>query len=58
VLEVERLRAEAVLDRTAIARELSKRQVPTPSGAGLWSHITVARVIPKAAGLRRGHVQL
>jgi DNA invertase Pin-like site-specific DNA recombinase len=47
VLEVERLRAEGVLGRAAIARGLTRRGVPTPSGASAWTHTTVARVLAR-----------
>jgi DNA invertase Pin-like site-specific DNA recombinase len=48
-LDVERLRAEGVTGQAAIARALTERGVPTPSGGGFWTHTTVARVLARAA---------
>jgi DNA invertase Pin-like site-specific DNA recombinase len=48
VLEVERLMAEGVLGHAAVARTLTERGVPTPSGRGAWTHTTVARVLARA----------
>jgi DNA invertase Pin-like site-specific DNA recombinase len=47
-LEVERLRGEGVKGLAAIARAMTGRGIPTPSGAGLWTHTTVARVLSRA----------
>jgi DNA invertase Pin-like site-specific DNA recombinase len=44
-LEVERLRAEGVVTRAAVARALNERGVAVPSGTGAWTHTTVARVL-------------
>ena len=44
-LEVERLRAEGVTGQAAMARALNRRGVPVPSGRGVWTHTTVARVL-------------
>ena len=48
VLEVERLRAEGVEGRAAMARALNERRVPTPQGRGAWTHTTVARVMARS----------
>ena len=48
-LELAQLRAEGVEGHAALARALSARGVPTPRGAGAWTHTTVARVVAKAA---------
>lgn len=47
-LEVDRLRAEGVVGQAALARALTERGVPTPSGSGTWTHTTVARVLMRA----------
>ena len=47
-LEVERLRGEGVMSQAAVARALTLRRVPTPSGAAVWTHTTVARVLSRA----------
>ena len=44
-LEVDRLRNEGVLGQAALARALNARGMPPPSGRGVWTHTTVARVI-------------
>jgi DNA invertase Pin-like site-specific DNA recombinase len=49
VLEVERLHTEGVLSRSALARALNERGVPTSTGSGAWTHTTVARVLARAA---------
>lgn len=46
-LEVERLRAEGIIGRSALAKALNQRQVPPPSGLGGWTHTTVARVLAR-----------
>jgi DNA invertase Pin-like site-specific DNA recombinase len=46
-LEVERLRGEGVMSQAAVARALTLRRVPTPSGAAVWTHTTVARVLSR-----------
>jgi hypothetical protein len=46
-MERERLRAEGVLGRAALARALNERCVPTPSGVGARTHRTVARVLAR-----------
>ena len=48
-LEVERLRGEGVSTLQGLARALTGRGVPTPSGTGAWTHTTVARVLARAA---------
>jgi DNA invertase Pin-like site-specific DNA recombinase len=48
VLEVDRLRDEGVVSHAAVARALTERGVSTPSGAGTWTHTTVARVLARA----------
>ena len=48
-LEVERLRGEGVGTLQGLARALTARGVPTPSGTGAWTHTTVARVLARAA---------
>ncbi len=48
-LEVERLRGEGVASLGGLARALTGRGVPTPSGAGAWTHTTVARMLTRAA---------
>jgi DNA invertase Pin-like site-specific DNA recombinase len=47
-LEVERLRGEGVVTLGGLARALTGRRVPTPSGIGAWTHTTVARVLARA----------
>jgi DNA invertase Pin-like site-specific DNA recombinase len=51
-LEVERLGAEGVVGHAAMARALTERRVPTPSGRGTWTHTTVARVLALAEPVR------
>jgi hypothetical protein len=46
---VERLHTEGVLSRSALARALNERGVPTSTGSGAWTHTTVARVLARAA---------
>jgi Recombinase len=48
-LEVARLRAEGASSHAAIARALTERGAPTPSGRGAWTHTTVSRVLALAA---------
>jgi DNA invertase Pin-like site-specific DNA recombinase len=48
-LEVERLRGEGVSTLQGLARALTDRGVPTPSGTGVWTHTTVAGVLARAA---------
>jgi DNA invertase Pin-like site-specific DNA recombinase len=50
-LEVERLRAEGVSGRAAVARVLTERGVPTPRGGSAWTHTTVARVLARSGGI-------
>ena len=47
-LEVERLRGEGIGTLQGLARALTGRGVPTPSGTGAWTHTTVARVLARA----------
>lgn len=51
-LEVARLRAEGIVSHAAIARALMKRDVPSPRGGTIWTHITVARVLARAQTAR------
>ena len=44
-LELNRHRVEGVVGYAALARALNARAVPTPRGAGRWTHTTVARVV-------------
>jgi DNA invertase Pin-like site-specific DNA recombinase len=46
-LEVEELRAEGVTTHQGLARALTVRGVATPRGGGIWTHITVARVLER-----------
>ncbi len=48
VLEVQRLRAEGVVGKAAMARALTERGVPAPRGGSTWTHTTVARVLARA----------
>lgn len=48
-LDIERLRAEGVTGQAAMARALTERGVPVPSGRGAWTHTTVARVAARSA---------
>ena len=47
-LEVDRLRAESVKGHAALARALNEMGMPTPTGRGIWTHTTVARVLARA----------
>jgi DNA invertase Pin-like site-specific DNA recombinase len=49
-LELDRLRAEGIVGRAALARALNERGVPTPLGRGAWTHTTVARVMGRLPG--------
>jgi DNA invertase Pin-like site-specific DNA recombinase len=49
VLEVEGLRAAGTLSHAAIAKALTERAVAAPRGGNTWTHVTVARVIARAA---------
>jgi hypothetical protein len=53
-LDVARLRAEGVVGQAAIARALIERGMPAPSGIGMWTHATVARVPACARRLGAG----
>jgi DNA invertase Pin-like site-specific DNA recombinase len=46
-LEMERLRMEGIEGHAALARALNARSVPTPRGAGAWTHTTVARIVER-----------
>jgi DNA invertase Pin-like site-specific DNA recombinase len=48
-LELERLRSEGIVGHANLARALTARGVPTPRGAAVWTHMTVARVVSRAA---------
>jgi DNA invertase Pin-like site-specific DNA recombinase len=49
-LEVVRLQDEGISGRAALARALNVRCVPVPSGRGVWTHTTVARVLAWTLG--------
>ena len=48
-LEIARLRADGVTTLVGLARSLTERGVPTPAGAVVWTHTTVARVLGRTA---------
>ncbi len=48
-LELERLRSDGVVRHADLARALTARGVPTPRGAAVWTHTTVARIVDRAA---------
>ena len=48
-LDLERLRADGATSNAALARALNQHGVPTPTGAGAWTHTTVARVLARSA---------
>lgn len=50
LLEIEALRAEGVEGLAELARALSDRAIPTPSGRAAWTHTTVARLLALAGG--------
>jgi DNA invertase Pin-like site-specific DNA recombinase len=54
LLEVDRLRAEGVTSRQALARTLTERSVPTPQGGATWTHTTVGRLLTRTSSLRNG----
>jgi DNA invertase Pin-like site-specific DNA recombinase len=54
LLEVDRLRAEGVTSRQALARTLTERSVPTPQGGATWTHTTVGRLLTRTSPLRNG----
>lgn len=54
-LEIERLRATGLECHAAMARVLNNRGVPTPRGAGAWTHTTVARVTARMLVANRSH---
>jgi DNA invertase Pin-like site-specific DNA recombinase len=47
-LEVQAARAGGLATHQGLARVLTQRGVPTPSGSGTWTHTTVARVLARA----------
>ena len=49
-LEMERLRGAGILGHAALARAMTARGVPTPSGGAIWTHTTVARVMARTSG--------
>ena len=46
-LELERLHAVGVEGSAALARTLNDQGVPTPRGAGAWTHTSVARLLER-----------
>ncbi|GGJ45368.1 recombinase family protein [Neoroseomonas lacus] len=48
-LKLERIRAEGVMGHAALARALNERGVRTPSGHGMWTHTSVARVLSRVS---------
>jgi hypothetical protein len=48
LLEAERLRGEGIASHAALARGVTKRGVPTPSGSSVWTHTTVGRLLTRA----------
>ncbi len=50
LLEVEALQAEGVVTQKALARHLTDRGIQTPSGTGVWTHTTVARLLARVDG--------
>jgi DNA invertase Pin-like site-specific DNA recombinase len=48
-LELEQLRAAGVAGHAALARAMNDQGVPTPRGAGAWTHTTVARILERTA---------
>jgi DNA invertase Pin-like site-specific DNA recombinase len=46
-LEVEGLRAKGFASHASLARELTRRGVPTPKAAMVWTHTTVARLLAR-----------
>jgi DNA invertase Pin-like site-specific DNA recombinase len=49
MLEVEKLRADGIAGRAALARALNARGILPPAGRGAWTHTTVTRVLGRAA---------
>src|SRR3954452_7163685 len=47
---IRELQAAGITSLAGIARELSKRGVPTPRGAGTWQAVQVARVLASRGG--------
>jgi DNA invertase Pin-like site-specific DNA recombinase len=47
---IRELQAAGITSLAGIARELSKRGVPTPRGAGAWQAVQVARVLASREG--------
>src|SRR3954471_20675515 len=47
---VQEIRAAGITSLAGIARELSRRSVPTPRGAGAWQAVQVARVLASREG--------
>ena len=48
-LEIETTMASGAAHPTALARRLTERGVPTPSGGTRWTHTTVSRALLQAA---------
>ena len=49
-LDLERLRTDRATSNAALARALNQHAVPTPTGAGAWTHTSVARVLARTGG--------
>ena len=49
VLGVELLSSSGSVGKAALARALNESGIPTPTGKGLWTHTTVARVMARSA---------
>ena len=47
LLGIEALRAQGIVSHQGLARALNDRSVPTPRGAGSWTHTTVARLLAR-----------
>lgn len=50
LLEVDALRGKGISTHQGLARALNDRSVPTPRGAGAWTHTTVARLLARVEG--------
>jgi DNA invertase Pin-like site-specific DNA recombinase len=48
-LELDRLRAEGISGRAALARAMNERGIAPPAGRGAWTHTTVARLLQRVA---------
>ena len=45
LLDIDDLKREGVTGQAALARALTERRVPTPTGSAVWTHTTVARLL-------------